>query len=176
MAPSPSNESKIRSYARTLRLRCRPLLPVRVYFRSSLQGDDGVCSLNYSGERPTSFSIYIKRQSLAAMTDALVHEWAHCLSWQEGEDEPDDHCAVFGIMEARCYRALLREETVIETIPEPDESSAVMEITQLKSCDPSTVHAQADEILLEFLEEAGFEKLVEAYVDLQGECGSRWYD
>jgi len=36
--------------------------------------------------------------------EALVHEWAHCLSWPHEENVADDHSPEWGVAYARCYR------------------------------------------------------------------------
>lgn len=103
-----SSEKQIRAMASVLRRQCRPLLPVRVYFRSKLEGGaQGECVLSYRKGRPKCFSVFIKRASLDSMVDALVHEWAHAISWTDGEMvDPNDHDATFGVQQARCWRAL----------------------------------------------------------------------
>lgn len=102
------NERTVRQMASVLRKQCRPLLPVRIYFRSKLPGgDQGSCVLSLRKGSPKCFSIFIKKSTKDSMIDALVHEWAHALSWTEGEMiDVDDHCAAFGIAQARCWRAL----------------------------------------------------------------------
>lgn len=42
-------------------------------------------------------------------TRVLLHEWAHCLSWDD-EVENGDHCDEWGEAYARCYRALFPPE------------------------------------------------------------------
>lgn len=105
-------ERTIRAQASILRKACRPLLPVRIFFRKEIDHEgvkcEGLCRINHKRGRPVSFSIFIKRASKDAMSHVLVHEWAHALTWVEGEhaDIEDDHDAVFGVAQARCYRAL----------------------------------------------------------------------
>ena len=103
-----ANERSVRAMASVLRKQCRPLLPVRIYFRSKLEGgDQGHCVLNFRRGQPRGFSIFIKRSTRDSMIDTLVHEFAHALSWTEGEMfDPDDHEATFGVHQARCWRAL----------------------------------------------------------------------
>lgn len=69
---------------------------------------EGLCRIKRRRGQPVAFSIFIARASVDSMSHILVHEWAHALSWVEGDflDVEDDHDASFGIAQARCYRAL----------------------------------------------------------------------
>ncbi|MAA65280.1 MAG: hypothetical protein CL581_10950 [Alteromonadaceae bacterium] len=98
-------ESNVRKYASYLRGKLPPLLPVRVYFRDRMD-DEGLCVCNYTGDRPTSFSIFIRRQGFRAMLDILMHEWAHALAWSHDECA-EDHDAAWGIAHARVYRYVI---------------------------------------------------------------------
>jgi hypothetical protein len=95
-------DQEIRRYVRLLRDKLPPLLPVRVYLRDYLD-DEGQCHLITKQGRPSSFSIYIRRQRFRGMLDVLMHEWAHALTWSEDECA-EDHDAAWGIAHARVYR------------------------------------------------------------------------
>lgn len=98
-------ELEIRKTAAYLRKVLPPLLPIRVYIRDNLE-DEGVCQLNTKRGRPTSFSIYLKKhKAFQPMLDALMHEWAHALSWVDDECG-EDHDAAWGIAHATVYRYL----------------------------------------------------------------------
>jgi predicted SprT family Zn-dependent metalloprotease len=98
-------ERELRRYVRLLRDKLPPLLPVRVYLRDELE-DEGQCHLITKGNRPSSFSIYIRRQGFRAMLEILSHEWAHALAWSHDECG-EDHDASWGIAYARVYRYVI---------------------------------------------------------------------
>jgi len=48
------------------------------------------------------------RQPLQAIIDTLQHEWAHAMVWDASEGpEYDSHGPLWGVAQARCYRAVL---------------------------------------------------------------------
>lgn len=44
------------------------------------------------------------------LTDSLVHEWAHALSWSDSHPCLTDHDEVYGVAWSRVYRALFPDE------------------------------------------------------------------
>ncbi len=93
-----TNETKWRKVLNWLR-REFPLRKVRVR-RMDIQ-HQGECDLLNS-----RFEIIIqKKQCFNLRLDALLHEWAHALTWH-GNDS-DDHGSEWGLAYARLYRAYL---------------------------------------------------------------------
>ena len=91
-----------------LRRDAPPLLPVRVYVRAKLDGGWGETSLILCGKgRPMSFVIAIKRSLRVTMRDTLIHEWAHALTWAEGEHVETDHGDSWALAYGRVYRVLI---------------------------------------------------------------------
>lgn len=48
-----------------------------------------------------------RKQSHDLRIDALIHEWAHCLSWF-GAEQTEEHSAEWGLAYARIYRAFIK--------------------------------------------------------------------
>ena len=99
--------AKLRDLVGRLREHAPPLLPVRVYVRQRLPDDhQGWCCLVYDGTRPARFHILVRRAAWPTMKDAVLHEWAHALSWQEGE-LTEMHGPEWGLAYARVYQEMV---------------------------------------------------------------------
>ena len=48
-----------------------------------------------------------RKQSFNLRVDALIHEWAHALTWFGAETHLDDHSSEWGITYARIYRTFI---------------------------------------------------------------------
>jgi len=92
---------------RYLRANAPPLLPVRAYLRN-LRGDDaiGLASLRRDSKgRALSFVVHIHNgASWPYVRMVLLHEWAHCLAWQDGHDTVDDHGPEWALAFGRLYQ------------------------------------------------------------------------
>ena len=94
----------IKALARRLRELAPPLLPVRVHVRDELDAW-GYANLRRVKGRANNFSVEIKRTHRQIMRDTLIHEWAHCLAWREGE-LVEDHGPEWGLAMSAIYTAL----------------------------------------------------------------------
>lgn len=83
----------LRSLLRRLRRDDPPLLPVRVYVHDSLP-HWGDASITHGRDgRPARFVVRLRRAAPPFMEQILMHEWAHCLTWQDTDDATlRDHC------------------------------------------------------------------------------------
>lgn len=96
-----------RHLVQKLRKHAPPLLPVRVYVRERLS-DWGCTSLMVSDrDKPLRFVIEVRKSLPIVMRDSLLHEWAHALTWAEGQHVPTDHSDSWGLAHARCYRIVV---------------------------------------------------------------------
>lgn len=76
-----------------------------VTVRTIIPGNASIPQGEIVQESYTRFSINIKRQCLSLKIDAVIHEWAHLLTWH-GNDE-DEHGEEWSLMYGRIYRAWL---------------------------------------------------------------------
>jgi hypothetical protein len=64
----------------------------------------GYTMLHFDGELPTHFEITIEKSlSWEATWQLVVHEWAHCLAWQQDHDTVSDHGPEFGLAFAHVW-------------------------------------------------------------------------
>lgn len=93
---------------KALRAGCPPVLPVQVRRVKGLrarQGCHGECALLEHGGRNVAFSVRLDAGLREpALSDALLHEWAHALSWTTEHPEFIDHGHEWGLAMARVYR------------------------------------------------------------------------
>lgn len=98
---------------RALREECPTLLPVRVRRTGALTDYFAVTDLARDGlrfnvtlhERIDSPTEGVRAVTELEMYDSLIHEWAHCLSWNPSHSL-EDHDAQWGVAYARCYNAV----------------------------------------------------------------------
>lgn len=97
----------LRRWLREARERVPPILPVR-FRRAKLDGALGYTTMSRSADgRPSHFIIVLHSDlSHDAAWQVLVHEWAHCLAWQEGHETMCDHDAPWGVALAHVYQEL----------------------------------------------------------------------
>ena len=98
------SQRDMREAVALLRDRCPTLLPVRVYRRQINCGAVGLCKLVVDEKgQPVRFIITVdSRLPWNTAWHILIHEWAHAVSWQDGETV-DDHGPEWGLAVARCY-------------------------------------------------------------------------
>lgn len=96
---------QLRSAVSRLRRTAPPLLPVRVYIRH-LVNEYGTCQLKVdSSGRPLRFVICLAHGMTPYLEQlTLLHEWAHALTWQEGDGQPEDHGAGWALAYGRLYQ------------------------------------------------------------------------
>lgn len=99
-----SDARAIRALARDLRVSVPTLLPVRVKVCDQLDAW-GYASLRKTRGRATGFVIELRRCHLQIMRDTLMHEWAHCLAWREG-DLTEDHGPEWGLAMSAVHTAI----------------------------------------------------------------------
>lgn len=89
---------------RDIRELCPPVLPLRIR-RVVMDGAHASCRLVYTRTgQPSHFLIQIDRTLPASVAcHFLIHEVAHALAWQDGQDI-DDHGEEWGLALARVYR------------------------------------------------------------------------
>ena len=95
----------LRSTIEILRVMCPTQYPV-VVRRSKLPHNCfGEADLIKKGRR--HFKIRLSsRLSVDFLIWVLVHEWAHCMTWDVTHRRHDDHGAFFGIAYAEAYKAI----------------------------------------------------------------------
>lgn len=107
-----------RRLLRALREECAPLLPVAVRVTSLPKDWFGETSLSRDG---TCFRILLRSRVVDSdgvrpvtrqeLLDALVHEWAHALSWPGVPEAPhlERHGPEWGVAYAKCYQATVED-------------------------------------------------------------------
>lgn len=98
-----------RRMIRELRELCPTLVPVKVR-RRPLSNDDGVSAALWDEkERLYGFRITIdSRLPYTAAWRVLLHEWAHCLAWDDGHETLSDHDPMtFGVKYAYVYQEIV---------------------------------------------------------------------
>jgi len=98
----------LRALLRELRLRHPALLPVVVRRRALLRyrGYTTLCRSRDDGS-PSHFRVVLHDPMSSRETrDTLLHEWAHCLSWHEGETVCD-HDPEWAVAYGRLYQELI---------------------------------------------------------------------
>lgn len=105
--------SHLRRRTNELRRKLHPIFPVYVRQvhglsmrrKNSCLGDAELCQSPQGGHY---FLIRLAaEQSWDSMWQALVHEFAHCLSWnQDDHEDLDHHDAAWGVAYAKVYSAL----------------------------------------------------------------------
>lgn len=94
-----------------LRMECPPLLPVRVRLSPGPSAHFGLTSLSRDGER-FNLTLYrsirerdgsVRPVTQQELLDALIHEWAHALSWATTQSL-EAHDPAWGVVYARCYQ------------------------------------------------------------------------
>jgi hypothetical protein len=113
MAPflkrSSEEQSSPRELARKLRILVPPTWPVQVR-TVQLSESHGDCELVKESKRGPHFRIRLaKSLSLDAAQFALIHEWAHCLSWGSESHRISHHGPEWGIAMSRIWQALMEE-------------------------------------------------------------------
>lgn len=108
-----SRDDQVRRLARRLRRLVPPVLPVRLYLRDRVVDSNGKrcagsAAMAGAGPRWTHFVVEVERGDLEVMERVLIHEWAHCLSWEEGELADKPHGRLFQIARRRILAALRR--------------------------------------------------------------------
>lgn len=94
---------------RELRARVPARYPVHVRRMATTEGAVADCTLVH---RPRKhFLIRISPTACQqCLTDSLVHEWAHALSWSDSHPCLTDHDEVYGVAWSRVYRALFPDQ------------------------------------------------------------------
>lgn len=93
-----------------LRAEAPPLLPVRCYLRRLARSDDalGWTELRECNGKPHHFVIAVHNGApFSYLRIILVHEWAHCLAWQEGHTTVEDHGLEWALAFSRLYQLLV---------------------------------------------------------------------
>lgn len=123
-----SRKAQVRRLATALRRLVPPLLPVRVYTRKpgTVLTDDGERALGIAvavgrAGTWTHFRVALEEGPVSLMLSVLVHEWAHCLSWEDGHEVDDDHGRLFRAAEDRIRRALATKRPELLPAPLPPE-------------------------------------------------------
>jgi len=113
MRLSRTTRRKYRTTLRALRAECPAHVPVRVRLVKGPSRHLGLTNTSSDGK---SFNVTLYRTvrepetdrarpvTRQELLDALVHEWAHALSWS-ATDPSEAHDAAWGVAYARCYQA-----------------------------------------------------------------------
>jgi hypothetical protein len=97
--------------AAKLRHFCPTNYPVRVIRRQPPEEDDADCRLMTKGKYHYSIRISPKLTGRFAVW-ALVHEWAHAMSWPIHHGRHPLHGAFFGVAYAEAYTAIYDDEEI----------------------------------------------------------------
>lgn len=86
------------------------LAPLRVY-RRRLKHDLGISNVTRDGEgRIKWYTISIEKViGWDLALQILMHEYAHCLSWSNGNERVSDHDSMWGVAYARVYRTVIED-------------------------------------------------------------------
>lgn len=88
-----------------LRVMCPTQYPVAVR-RAKMSSDDyGDAELITKGRRHFKIRLNTKL-SIDILIWVLIHEWAHCMTWEVTHRRHDDHGAFFGIAYSEAYNAI----------------------------------------------------------------------
>jgi hypothetical protein len=116
-----------RRYCRALgalREECPLLLPVRVRISYSPppQTPDGrLIAWAYLGDGMKCFRIVLRTSVYehkaprpraiypSELLESLAHEWAHCMAWRQEPHDLIDHCPLWGVAYAQCYRTVIED-------------------------------------------------------------------
>lgn len=111
-----------RRYIAALREEQAPVLPVQVSIVSRPSKLHGQARLIENGRgAPVGFRVNVYRRVPAwgrsghrnateqELVDALIHEWAHCLAWNNSHLTLSDHDELFGVAYARCYNSIVAD-------------------------------------------------------------------
>jgi len=110
MARRLTNDRRWRLLLGWLRRSWPPRHPVTAR-RARCEDLAGLCEFPEPGRGhlPRRFRITIARnRSWPMQADALLHEWAHALTWFGADAEREDHGGEFGLAYAELYREFLR--------------------------------------------------------------------
>jgi hypothetical protein len=89
----------------TLRVLCPTPHPVDVRRVRMADNDFGYADL-VTGDKP-KFKVRINRAlQLDFQIWVLIHEWAHCMTWDLSHSRHDDHGAHFGVAYSEAYNAI----------------------------------------------------------------------
>jgi hypothetical protein len=87
----------------TLREHCPTLYPVVVRRVSTTSDRYGDCTLKKSKGKPHFYVRIDKKLAYKMQVWVLIHEWAHCMVWDERHE---DHGPHFGICYSSAYSAI----------------------------------------------------------------------
>lgn len=109
-------------YVAALREEQAPVLPVAVSLVSRPSRIHGQAKLVEDRRgRPIGFRVQVYRKvpdwgrrghrkaTEQEQVDALMHEWAHCLAWNNSHMTLSDHDDLFGVAYARCYQTIIAD-------------------------------------------------------------------
>ena len=109
---TPLTTDRLRRWLKILREMCPTLLPVQVRFLEKTDGNVASTHLLYDDDTglPARFVIQLDRPiTVDSAAQALVHEWAHCLSWSsDRHDTVCDHDPEFGLAYSRVYQEFIQ--------------------------------------------------------------------
>ena len=95
----------IKQTLETLRVLCPTQYPVRVRRTKLPDGIFGDADYISKGKRHFKIRLCSKLTP-EFLVWVLVHEWAHCMTWDLTHSRHDDHGAYFGIAYSEAYQAI----------------------------------------------------------------------
>ena len=99
-----------RNTARNLRVLVPPMWPIWVRRLTLPDEDHGDCAFVRESKKGPHFIIRLNRElSEDALIFALIHEWAHALSWGADTHRIADHGPEWGLAMSRIWQALLED-------------------------------------------------------------------
>lgn len=105
MAHSAATTKTLRASIEELRVLCPTQYPVVVRRAQLAKEDFGEAQFITKGRR--HFKIRLNsRLSIDFLIWVLIHEWAHCMTWEVTHKRHDDHGAFFGIAYSEAYKAV----------------------------------------------------------------------
>ena len=102
--------SEFKKTTRDLRVLVPPVWPITVRRLKLPESDHGDCTFVRDSKKGPHFIIRLNRElSEDALIFALIHEWAHALSWGSDSHRIAHHGPEWGLAISRIWQALLED-------------------------------------------------------------------
>ena len=106
-----TKERNFRRLAKVLRKKFPTLAPVYVYYRNGRMPRKtlAMATAIFYDNRIHHFIITVdSRKSEIVVLDSLLHEWAHVVSWQDGQKEVDEHDTTWAIAYSKIWTEIIK--------------------------------------------------------------------
>ena len=106
-----TKERNFRRLAKVLRKKFPTLAPVYVYYRNGKMPRTTVAFATavFHDNCVHHFIVVVDaRESWITVRDSLLHEWAHVISWREGQKEIDEHDTTWAIAYSKIWTEMMK--------------------------------------------------------------------